>query len=316
MVRVVHPDFNDNSALAHKTMGALNRMKTLADERVADGTWGRKLPLPEYELIKVGRYDVQRRPLVGDVCDVFFGADAVVKAARSADDNDLMRAERSALKLLRTKILSNVKRGIPELLDGFQVGKREVNVLQAVGDGFVTAEAVHERLPAVEPRTLVWMFKRLLVLLEWAHHYGLVHGAVLPAHVMFYPDNDGATGMDERKHSVRLVDWCYSVEYAKRTRLSSWVPSWKEHYPPELLLKQSVQPASDIYMAAALVAYLAGGRSAVLNMPGPLKSVLLRCTEPDLSRRYQKVNDVFTEWVTAARTVYGEPKWFEFNLPK
>lgn len=312
LARVVHPDVNGNAMEAHKATGMLNRLKTIADERVANGTYGDGALLPEHVKIKLAGRAVDKTPLVGDVADIYFGVSEVVKIARSADDNDLMRAERRALKLLHTKILSNARRGVPKLLDEFQVGKRETTVLERFDVGFVTAETVHERLSAVDTRTLVWMFKRLLVLLEWAHHCGLVHGAVLPSHVMFYPDNDGSTGLDERKHTVRLVDWCYSVEYKNRTRLSAWVPALEAHYPPELLLKQSVTPSSDIYMAAKLMVYLAGG---VTELPEPLFAVLRKCLQADLDRRYQKVADAFHDWQKAAELVYGPPKWVAFVLP-
>ena len=131
------------------------------------------------------------------------------------------------------------------------------------------------------------MFKRILALLAWVHHFRLVHGAILPPHVMFYPDNDGSQFIDPRKHSIRMIDWCYSVDFEKRTRLSSWVPAWKDMYAPELLNKSYIGPESDIYMAAKLIVYLCGS----LFMP-ELGKVLIKCLDPDPKKRYAKANDV------------------------
>lgn len=327
LARVVHPDVNGNAVEAHKATGMLNRLKTIADERVANGTYGDLAPLPEYAKIQIGGYTVGKTPLVGDVADLYFGDDEVVKVARSVDDNDLMRAEQSTLKTLRNRIFPPVREGIPRLLSTFQVDHREASVMQRLSKDFVTATEVRSRLPdGVDERVLVWTFKRLLVVLEWSHYYGIVHGAVLPPHVMLYPDNADDLDVSLRtvdskvvsaapqpyKHTIRLVDWCYSVEYKTRTRLSAWLPAWESHYPPELLLKQAVAPASDIYMAAKLIVYLAGGAS---ELPEMLFAVLRKCLQSDLNERYQKVSDVFADWQKAAELVYGPPKWVDFNLP-
>ena len=149
-----------------------------------------------------------------------------------------------------------------------------------------------------------------LAVLSWAHHFGLVHGAILPPHVLFYPDNDGSGKRDPRKHSVRLIDWCYSVDLKTRTRLSAWVPAWKEQYAPELLSKESIGAESDLYMAAALIRYLAGA------LPARLEAVLGRCLDPDPKKRYRKATEAMEAWSTAAGAEFGSPRWHEFNLPQ
>ena len=50
------------------------------------------------------------------------------------------------------------------------------------------------------------MWRRLLVGLGWAHRAGVVHGAVLPEHVLIHP----------AEHGLVLVDWCYSVAPGER----------------------------------------------------------------------------------------------------
>lgn len=312
ILRVVHPDFNGGAALAHAVTERLNQLKKVADERVQAGTYGKKLPLLEYETIEIEQYSVRRKPSVGDVADIYTSANHVLKIARSVDDNDLIRAERKTLTVLNKTVTMPVRAGFPTLVRDFQLGKREVNVLEKLPKGFVSVESVR-RHTALDLRALIWIFKRILSMLGWVHHCGFVHGGVLPQHVWVYPDNDGTkTNPHPYKHTVRLLGWCSSVEYAQRTRLSTWVPAWKAHYPPELLLKRALVPASDIYMAAALIGYLYG---QPLNLPDPLKTVLLRCTEPDLARRYKSVDQVFQVWVQAAEKVYGPPKWVDFNIP-
>ena len=45
------------------------------------------------------------------------------------------------------------------------------------------------------------MWRRLLVAIGAAHRAGVIHGAVLPEHVLIHP----------AEHGLVLVDWCYSV---------------------------------------------------------------------------------------------------------
>lgn len=311
ILRVVHPDFNASApALAQAVTARLNMFKTLADQRIKSGTYGKGLPLPEYEVIELAGEKVQAQPIAGDVADVYVGADRVVKVARAHDDNDLLRAERKALLVLNKKVMMPIRAGFVTLVTEQQLGKREVNVLEVLPKGFVTLEAVRRSKGSVESRALVWIFKRLLSVLDWTHHCGFVHGGVLPQHVWVYPDNDGTkTNPHPYKHTIRLTGWCSAVEYASRTRLSTWVPAWKSHYPPELVLKQAVVPASDIYMAAQLIDWLSDDA-----VPSPLQDVLRKCLQSDVAKRYQSCGEVFQAWVQAAEQAYGPPKWVEFNL--
>lgn len=311
--KICHPDLHPNDPLAEQTFQKVNAMKDEADKRVADGTWGKKLPLPHCMPLEIGKYKAVPSPYIGDIADVYKGKfkEMIIKASRHSADNDLLVAEQEALKILKD-IPPPVDAGVPRLLDSFAVGmgikKRQVNVLTRY-PGFWTAREVHSVM-TVDERTITWMFKRLLTVLTWVHHYKLVHGAILPPHVMFYPDNDGGK-IDSRKHTVRLIDWCYSVNFDKRTRLSGWVPAWKDLYAPELLDKSYIGPQSDIYMAAKLMVYLhKSGR-----FQKPLAQVLIKCLEKDPKKRYKKAGEALDAWKKATTEVYGKPKWHDFTLP-
>lgn len=314
LARVVHPDRNPTEPIAEQAFQKLNELKQEADARVKNGRWGKRIPLPHCVPMEIGKYKAKHHPRIGDIADLYTveGGKALIKAARSHDDNDLLRAEVAALKLFAA-IDGPVRNGVPELIDNFWiegVWKREANVITRFS-GFVTAQEVHAKIDKLDIRTSVWMFKRILSLLTWVHHFHLVHGAILPPHVMFYPDNDGnSTDIDPRKHSIRLVDWCYSVNFKQRTRLSSWVPAWQDHYAPELLAKSFIGPASDIYMAAKLIVYLCGSK-----FPAALGKVLKKCLDSDPAKRYQKAGDVLNDWKEAAAKEFGSPKWIDFNLP-
>jgi hypothetical protein len=324
LAKACHPDHHPTHAdLAQKTFAKLTILKREADERLRSGQWGKNIPLPHCVPLEIGKYKVKPNPIVGDVCDLYLvdGDKEFVKVSRIHDDNDLVRAESIALRVLNKGITGPVRDGVPILVDTFQVEgtwKREANVIANL-PGFVSALDVHQKM-VIDSRTAVWIFKRLLVLLGWVHHLGFVHGAILPPHVMFYPDNDEGSPFalpgkdrfkDPRKHTVRLIDWCYSVNFKDRTRLSSWVPAWKDYYAPELLDKSYIGPESDIYMAAQLMLYL---MQTTLFMP-ELQKVILKCLDKDPQKRYRKTSEAFEDWKKAATSAFGSPKWIEFNLP-
>ena len=312
LARAVHPDTH-SEPIAKEAFQKLNELKQIADDRVKDGEYGKKLPLPHCIPLEIGSYKVKRTPVIGDIADLYYveGSSQLVKVARSSDDNDLMRAEATALKVMDS-ITGPVRDGVPILAETFQVDgrrKRDANVISDF-PGFVSAKVVRDKMQ-IDPRTAVWMFKRILSLLTWVHHFKLIHGAILPPHVLFYPDNDGNHQIDPRKHSVRLVDWCYSVDFTKRTRLSSWVPAWKDMYAPELLSKSYIGPESDIYMAAKTIQYLVGSA-----LPKQLAEVLDKCLESDPQKRFKSAADAFNGWVRAAKAEYGSPTWVDFNIPR
>ena len=79
--------------------------------------------------------------------------------------------------------------------------RRHANLIGALG-GFRSLAEVRSAFPAgLDPRDAAWMWRRLLVAIGAAHRAGVIHGAVLPEHVLIHP----------AEHGLVLVDWCYSV---------------------------------------------------------------------------------------------------------
>ena len=156
----------------------------------------------------------------------------ILKVSKNEYDNDLLTNEADVIKDLNAKFAverksDSYKLCIPKLFDTFQVDahdapKPQVNVLEYY-PGFFDVESIRKLTIGVDGRTLVWMWKRLMGVLSWVHHFRYVHGAVLPPHVMYFPDlycPDETTRIkDGRTHSVRLVDWCYAVNTRKKKNL-------------------------------------------------------------------------------------------------
>lgn len=341
LARVLHPDAcgpeKECQVLAGQLFDMLEKFRAEAEKRIAGGTYGQRVPMPGKEPIIVkGKYVVEAPFCSGDIADLHVAfvesstrrdKPLLLKIARHPSDNDLLRAEEEITKRLREKLPpASWRNAVPDITDSFLLDqgggdRRRVNVMQQQV-GFVTAEEVRRRLPGgVDGRTAAWMWKRLLVMIEWTAKAGFVHGAILPPHVMFYPDNDGGL-RDARKHSIRLVDWCYAVEYKNRTRLSAWMPQWKALYAPEIIEKKKLGPQTDLFMGAMTILHLAGAtideKGVLLNNPDAPASVgaaLMRCVVLDPKDRPQSIGKYFEGFVELLRKEYGAPKWHDFVLP-
>jgi len=306
LAKVVHPDQNPGNPLSKAAFELLTQLYREAEDRAKEGTYGLNKTVWWKTPITIGAYEVSKFPISGSICDLYEGKDVFVKVARNHDDNDLLRAEREALGIL-TRVMPPVRDGIPVLRDSFSISgrfKRNANVINKM-QGFLTLEEVKRRVKS-DPRMLVWLFKRTLILLGWAHNLGVIHGAVLPPHIMVFPDN-ATPDRDARKHTIRLIDWCYSVG-KDRTRLSALVPEYESFYAPEIL-DRKLTTSSDVYAAAKTIQFLG-------EVPDPLSKILERALDKTPSKRYKNTNEIFNEWVVAAEAAYGPPSWSKFEVPE
>ena len=143
----------------------------------------------------------------GDIANLYQVRGGLLKMARDPADNDLMRREATALTRLQDVVDPALLAYFPPLVatgqrDDARSGiRRHVNLIGALS-GFRSLADVRAAFPAgVDPRDAAWMWRRLLVAIGAAHRAGVIHGAVLPEHVLIHP----------AVHGLVLVDWCYSV---------------------------------------------------------------------------------------------------------
>jgi hypothetical protein len=264
-------------------------------------------------------YDVGPFLCSGDIADLALGTlrtagrQVLIKTARDERDRDLMYQEFKALGFLYAHLNETYRQCIPQVFD--HDNHSGTNYLETF-PGFLSAKDIHHLDPNLHIRTIVWMWKRMLGLLGWVHSLGWVHGAILPPHVLFYPDNNMRGGRDPRKHALRLVDWCYAVEYERQDLLSAWVPEYTDFYPPEVRSKHHLGPWTDIYMAAKVAIYLFGSDwESAPEFSGALSNVLRGSLTSSYRDRYQKAGDAFQDLKKAAEVTFGEPKFHRFILP-
>src|SRR5262249_15608964 len=146
---------------------------------------------------------------------------------------------------------------LPTLEESVAVGGwlgRRINVLR-YDTGFHTLEQVHAQHPALDGVHIAWIFNRLLTVLGFCHRQKIIHGAVLPCHVL----------IDAPSHGLRLVGWGQSV--APGRPIVAVPARYWDWYPPEVHKKQPVGPATDLFLAARCIVYLAGGDPVTNWMP-------------------------------------------------
>jgi serine/threonine protein kinase len=137
-----------------------------------------------------------------------------------------------------------------------------------------------------------------LVALGAAHRAGVVHGAVLPEHVLIHPE----------LHGLTLIDWCYST-----TRPEDHVPAlvdrYSDAYPPEVPQSRPATPATDIYLASGLMLRLMGEKA-----PPRLRRFIGGCRALAARMRPQDAWALLTELDEVLHDLYGPRRFRPFAM--
>jgi serine/threonine protein kinase len=261
-------------------------------------------------------YRLEGDPIGGDLAVLYAarpepGRAVLLKMPRDPADGDLLEREAVALRQLPKDGDARFLPYVPRLVESFRhrdaaTGtQRQVNVVAAL-DGFHSLAAVKRAHPdGVDPRDAAWMWRRLLAGLGFAHRAGVLHGAVLPDHVMIHPE----------EHGLVLVDWCYSVPgcYAHTDpsgRVPAMVDRYAGWYPPEVPGRRPASPATDIFMATRCITDLMGDKA-----PKAMRSFARGCTLPAQNRRPADAWRLLAEFDELLERLYGPRRFRPFHMP-
>ncbi len=303
LAKLCHPDLFPPGPEQDKATKVFRRLTELRDAAMQAAT-PQVVPSPtrQYELVK--------QLAAGDLADVHLavadGVRYVVKITRPAGGNPLMAAEARHLKLLTTRCGDRRYREyLPNLVETFAVpgteGDRQANVF-VYREGFYTLEELRRKHTAgLDARHLAWIFKRMLAVIGFAQTCGLVHGAVVPPHVMLHAEN----------HGLQLLDWIHGVRAGS---VLTFIPTaYRDWYPSEVSQREPVGPATDIFLAAKCLIYVAGGDPAAGRWPDAVPLEMQRFVDTCLfaapRMRPQNAWDLHEEFDELLVRLYGPPKY-------
>ncbi|GAA4103124.1 molecular chaperone DnaJ [Actinomadura miaoliensis] len=307
LARVLHPDANGG-----RTQEAFARLNALwRGYRRADP---HTITTPRHS------YPLLGRVACGDLADLYrshYGAagprdgEVLVKMPRDPRDSDLMEREAVALRRLREDGDARFRPYVPNLVATFRHqdaatgARRRVNVVDRLMGFHSLAEVRAAHPGGVDPRDAAWMWRRLLVALGFAHRAGVLHGAVLPEHVLIHPE----------RHGLVLVDWCYSVSGGHAAtdtggRVPAMVDRYADWYPPEVPARRTASPATDIHMATRCITHLMGDRA-----PKAMRLFARGCRLPAQERRPGDAWRLLAELDELLERLYGPRRFRPFTMP-
>ncbi|WP_433128163.1 serine/threonine protein kinase [Micromonospora sp. CA-240977] len=240
----------------------------------------------------------------GDLADLYdVGDDRLLKLPRRPTDNDLMAREAHALRTIAERGDPRYLPYVPRLVDEFPHrdastgSERRINVL-ATAPGLHDLDEVRHAYPdGLDGRDVAWMWRRLLVVLGLAHRAGMVHGAVLPRHVLIEPDG----------HGVVLVDWCFSAPVGGT--VPALVPGQEDWYPEEVPGRRQCGPGTDIALASRCMSWLMGSRA-----PRELHAFARGCRQRSLDARPDDAWRLLRELDKVLDRLYGPRTFRPFTL--
>ncbi|SCE85455.1 hypothetical protein GA0070607_2398 [Micromonospora coriariae] len=252
----------------------------------------------------LGDYRLGSPAHTGDLADLYdVGDDRLLKLPRRPTDNDLMAREAHALRTIAERGDPRYLPYVPRLVDEFPHrdaatgAERRINVL-ATAPGLHDLTEVRRAYPdGLDARDVAWMWRRLLVALGLAHRAGVVHGEVLPRHVLIEPD----------AHGVVLVDWCLSTPVG--STVPALVPGQEDWYPREVLRKLPCGPGTDIAMASRCMTSLMNRQA-----PRELLDFAHACRQPSLGSRPDDAWRLLRELDEVLDRLYGPRAFRPFTL--
>lgn len=234
-------------------------------------------------------YRVCDRIAVGSICSIYrckFMAgskevEGVFKVARDPRVNDLVANEANVLRRLRSsEVEGKFAPYLPAVVESMGIGgdvstaPRQANILRMHDeihspDELYTLDEVRRHYAGgVDPRHMAWMWRRLLNVLGFAHANDIIHGAVLPMHVLIEP----------KGHKLVLIDWCCAVRHAELQNLTLNIISGGHFswYKRQGAVRTPPAPGLDIAFAARCMIELVGGDPVAAQFPANFEPALVR----------------------------------------
>lgn len=260
----------------------------------------------------------------GEISDVYTGQRArwptelvIVKLLRDRQNTALFDNEWESLQALQRSDAPGADTFttlIPQLIihgdipTGPHAGKR-ANIFRWASGFRHTFDEVLQAYPqGIPPRASIWIWRRLLEILSFIHGSGMVHGAVLPSHVL----------IQENEHGLRLVGYSSTGHIGEKLRIMS--DRFKSLYPQPARSPLTLTEQLDITMSARCIVAILGGDPATASLPSTVPSQLADIVQRiALSEQAGTASEnawtIREELGKIAKNVFGQSQFIPIVMP-
>ncbi|HWQ46097.1 MAG TPA: serine/threonine-protein kinase [Longilinea sp.] len=281
-------------------------------------------PFPAWLSMGDSHWAVHQMIGQGDSSDVYTAQRArwptelvVVKTLRDEKDAALLENEWRTIQIL----LGSQARGadtfsalMPQsvihgkISDGQFNGKHASIFRWQSGFRHTLADVIKVYPQGIPPRAVIWVWRRILESLSFIHSSGMVHGAILPEHLL----------VQGNEHGIRLVGFGYAGK--KGDRLPGIVRENQGFYPGSGKFKQVLSPQLDLCMSARCLSVVLGGDPSAqvlpAAVPAPIASVIMRVArlDPD-GKPGEDAWSIREELGQLAKDVFGPSQFIPIVMP-
>ena len=332
MAKAVHPDLFQNHADFKRADAAFKKLMYFweqAQARIENGDYGTVAPTKEFVPFSIRtkkrHYAVKCQLAHGDISALYIASTTpdsepacLLKIPVRPQDNDLLSNEARILTHLRASAdYSRLRHFVSQLVDSFAYQEQTSGVVRQINalaylDGFYSLKQVRQIYPqGIDPKHMAWIWRRLLVALGFAHLNNVIHGAVLPTHVLIHP----------KLHGVILIDWSYAVldPSTSGESISAISIDYRDWYPTEVFAREIPTPGLDIAMAARCMIDLLGGNHHKNTMPDSIpwqiQGHLKGCVLPEPRQRPQDARVLLANFDALIQQLWGRRTFQEFSMP-
>lgn len=280
--------------------------------------------IPSWVSIGESHWALNKSIAHGDISDVYTGQRArwptelvIIKLLRDRQDiarfdneweilQALQQSEAPGANTFTTLIPQPVLHG--DITVGSYIGTR-VNIFRWASGFQHTFEAVIQAYPrGIPPRASIWIWRRILEVLSFIHNSGMVHGGILPSHLL----------VQENEHGVRLVGYGSAGRVGDKLRVVS--SRFESFYPQQKHAAITLSTQLDLLMSARCVIAILGGDpktgSLPTVVPKRLAHILQRIAMVDpFGSTKEDAWNIRQELGTIAREVFGSPEFIPIVMP-
>lgn len=261
----------------------------------------------------------------GETMDVYSGRLArwptervVIKVLRDDKDAGRLNNEWNTLTQLlqsRARGADHFARLLPQpvmngVVTGPQLHGRHVSLYRHErGVRYHLGQVAKVYAGGIPPRASIWVWRRLLETLYFAHVSGFVHGAVLPEHIL----------IQEGEHGVRLCGW--GLSGLKDSPLPAHLPLHDAFYGQEVKTGMPCLTQIDIRMSARCMVQALGGDVATAALPDSVPSRLAETLTKYATLPLKRSSEVSAwtirqELEDIAAAIYGAPAFLPLKMPQ